>query len=191
MEGTDADAKRSKKPSVWRTSVLLSAAERVGRKKTLLNRFMSLLQLGWSLLRVLACSRLFRCVCFWILSLVEASVLSPHQFEAAFPLPASEEKTIKEKNQCILKHIKKTQLNSYQELYLVQGDVDIHRLFQVSFQWVTLFFHITKSIIQYFRWAWFLNINTVMHRPAPIWLRHVYMHGHGCVHEWQMALPPY
>lgn len=38
-------------------------------------------------------------------------MLSSHQFEAAFPLPASEEKTIKEKNQCILKH-KKQNRNS-------------------------------------------------------------------------------
>lgn len=33
---------------------------------------------------------------------VEASVLSAHQFKAAFPLPVSVENTIKEKNQCIL-----------------------------------------------------------------------------------------
>jgi len=39
--------------------------------------------------------------------IVEKSGLSVHHFETAFPLPASvEKKTIKEKNQCILKQCK-------------------------------------------------------------------------------------
>lgn len=94
---------KDQNPSARETSVLLPAAEQEGGRFAQQVRVTPLtLQLftacPWRL-------RPARCSCFWILSLWKRlCVLSAHQFEAAFPLPASVENTIKEKNQCILKH---------------------------------------------------------------------------------------
>lgn len=87
---------KDQNPSARGTSVLLPAAEQEG------GRFVQQVCVTPLTLRVLGCPVLPGVSVFG--SFVETSVLSAHQFEAAFPLPASVENTIKEKNQCILKH---------------------------------------------------------------------------------------
>lgn len=98
--GSGCQCKKIKNPSVRETSVLLPAAEQEGGRVA-----QQVCVTPLTLQLFTACPWLLHPARYLFLDpfFMEMSVLSTHQFEAAFPLPASVENTIKEKNQCILK----------------------------------------------------------------------------------------
>lgn len=118
---------------------------------------------------------------FGSLSLWKTPVLSAHQFEAAFPLPASVENTIKEKNQCILA-IKKS-IAFIESIFSVEWCRDSYSC-PAAICGRDPFFHIHLFIIHYF-----LNPCFVNHRSVNVFFpSHWGMHRSRCVYVQEVVV---